>query len=111
MQHATNIGTSATLFVLGIELKKIEFLAGLVAISRHSQCLSLASCENFVKLLFGPRQTCASSQLQMLRRFRCKCDKTFFSSLIELGIIPSAASVLTSRRPDEITEKKEHDNN
>lgn len=35
----------------------------------------------------------------------------FFSSLIELGIIPSAASVLTSRRPDEITEKKERDNN
>lgn len=55
MQRAINIGTSATLFVLGIELKKIEFWAGLVAISRHSQCLSLASCENLVKLLFGPR--------------------------------------------------------
>lgn len=57
------------------------------------------------------------SSVRALRPRRCRDDlgvnvtRFFFPSLIELRIIPSAASVLTSARPDEITEKKERDNN
>lgn len=60
MQHAINIGISATLFVLGIELKRTRII-GWIRINKQTfsdgKCavLSLSLYENFVQLLFGPR--------------------------------------------------------